>query len=168
MSIKDLVRRKKDTSGAAEESNPFALLRTEMNRLMDNFDSFWTDLPSFGALSSAQRSFLPNVEVSETEKAVQVSAELPGMTEKDIEVTLSADASMLTIKGEKKSEQESKEKNFHRYERSYGSFQRSVALPCAIDDKGVEANFQDGVLSMVLPKLPQEAQGIKKIAVKGK
>ncbi|MCG8425645.1 MAG: Hsp20/alpha crystallin family protein [Proteobacteria bacterium] len=163
MSIRDLVRRKK-APVSAEETNPLALFRSEMNRFVD---SFWSDWPSGAIFGQSNSSFFPNIEVSETDKAVEISAELPGMTEKELEVTLSADASRLTLKGEKKFEEEKKEKDYHHFERSYGSFQRVIALPCAVDEKRVEATFKDGVLAMSLPKLPEEAQGIKKISVKG-
>lgn len=164
MSIKDLVRRKKPAPPAVA-SSPFTQLRAEMNRLMDNF---WTDWPSLSLPDTFSGAFLPKVEVSEADKTVEVTAELPGMTEKDVEVTLSQDGSLLTLKGEKRYEEKKEEKDFHRFERSYGTFQRSVLLPCAVDDKQVEATFKDGVLTMVLPKLSPEAQGIKTIPIKGR
>ena len=96
------------------------------------------------------RVFSPAVDVTETENEVLVKAELPGMDQKDIEVSLVGD--VLTIKGEKKEEKEEKGENVHRIERSYGSFSRSFSLPCEVKSEAVEAKFKDGVLSLKLPK----------------
>ncbi len=92
----------------------------------------------------------PALNISEGEKEVTVTAEVPGMEAKDIDVSI--ERGVLTIKGEKKFEEEEKKDNFHRIERSYGSFQRAVALPSEVDDANVQASYKDGVLKLVLPK----------------
>jgi len=92
----------------------------------------------------------PAVNVSETDKEVLVDAELPGLDVKDVDVSLQGET--LLIKGEKKFEEEEKKDNFHRIERSYGTFTRAVPLPCNVDAKGVSAKFEKGVLHVVLPK----------------
>ncbi len=98
----------------------------------------------------SSRAFSPAVDVSESEHEIMVKAELPGIDQKDLEVSLSGD--VLTIKGEKKEEKEEKGDNVHRIERSYGSFSRSFTLPCEVKMEEVEAKFKDGVLSLKLPK----------------
>jgi HSP20 family protein len=98
----------------------------------------------------SSRSFSPAVDISETEHEILIKAELPGIDQKDLEVSLTGDA--LTIKGEKKEETEEKGGNVHRIERSYGSFSRSFTLPCEVKSEAVEAKFKDGVLSLKLPK----------------
>lgn len=160
MTIRDLIRRERAVP-APTASNPFAILR-EMNKMMDNF---WTDWTAPNVFRQGM-VFWPRVELSEDDKAIEVTAELPGLTEKDIEVVLSADGRALTIKGEKKFEEEKKEKNFHRSERSYGSFERTLVLPSAVDANNVETTFKDGVLALRFPKLPPDAQGHKRIEIK--
>jgi HSP20 family protein len=95
------------------------------------------------------------LDVSETDKEIKVTAELPGVDEKDVEITLTDD--LLTIKGEKKVEEERKDDSYHMVERSYGSFARSLRLPFSVDQDKVEARFEKGVLTVRLPK-PAEAQ----------
>jgi HSP20 family protein len=106
---------------------------------------------------------MPKVDVAETNDAVHVTADLPGLSENDIEVTLSD--GHLHIRGEKHDRKEDKDKNYHRIERTYGSFQRSIALPAEVDSEKVDASFKNGVLSVVLPKIATAISG-KKIAVK--
>jgi HSP20 family protein len=96
------------------------------------------------------RTFSPVVDIVENENDIIVKAEIPGMEQKDLDVNLVGD--VLTIKGEKKSEHEEKGDNFHRIERSYGSFSRSFALPCEVRGDKVEAHYKNGVLSLKLPK----------------
>jgi HSP20 family protein len=105
---------------------------------------------------------VPRLDVSETEREIKVTAELPGMDEKDVNVTLEGD--VLTLKGEKKAEAEEKGKNFHRVERTYGSFQRVITLPAEVDATKVTAGFKKGVLTVTLAKSP--AAQTRKIEVK--
>ncbi len=140
--------------------NPFDSFRHEMDRLMDNFFQGFNLRP----FEMRTTVFTPHVDVVDTGKSVNVSVELPGMDEKDIEVTLTKDA--LTIKGEKKEEKEEKGKDWYRSERSFGSFTRSIALPEGIDAEGGEASFKKGVLTVKLPKTKEAMKEAKKIAVK--
>jgi HSP20 family protein len=104
------------------------------------------------------------VDVAETEKTLEVTAELPGVNEKEIDVSLAGD--MLTIKAEKKSDKEEKTKDYHLVERSYGTFERSMQLPFKADATKIDANFDKGVLKLVIQK-PAEAQTkLQKIEVK--
>lgn len=108
---------------------------------------------------------VPSLDVSEDDKQITATAELPGMDEKDVEVTLSDN--VLTIRGEKKSEREEKDekKNYHLVERSYGSFRRSIGLDADVDAKNVRATFDKGVLKIVMPKLPQPQAKSTKIEI---
>lgn len=92
----------------------------------------------------------PAVDVSETDKEIAVTAELPGIEPKDVEITL--DKGLLTIRGEKKFEEEEKKENYHRIERSYGSFTRSISLPAEVDESKVKAKFDKGVLNVTMQK----------------
>jgi len=100
----------------------------------------------------------------EDEKAYKISAELPGIDAKDIEVSVSGD--MLVLKGEKRQETEEKDKNYHFSERAYGSFQRAFELPASVDRNKIEADFSKGVLTLTLPKTAEAQKPIKKIEVK--
>ncbi|GIK40693.1 MAG: hypothetical protein BroJett011_45260 [Chloroflexota bacterium] len=107
--------------------------------------------------------FSPRVDVTENEKEVRITAELPGLEEKDIDVSLSND--VLTISGEKKAEREDKGDNYYRMERSYGSFHRSIPLPTEVDTDHCDATFKNGVLQITLPKVHLK-ESAKKITIK--
>jgi HSP20 family protein len=147
--------------------HPMELFQREINRLFEDFsrDFFRTPTP-FGGGSEGFAS-VPRVDVSESENEYEVTAELPGIDEKDVEVTLADN--VLTIRGEKKVEREEKDKdkNYYMSERSFGSFRRAVPLPTEVDEGGVEANFKNGVLTVRLPKSPQAQAKTRRIEVKG-
>jgi HSP20 family protein len=121
-------------------------IRDEMNRL---FDNFFTGLPELrkGLLEG---EWAPSVDVAETDEEITVTAELPGVKQDEVDITITDD--VLTLKGEKKEEKEVKEKNYHRIERSYGSFQRSIALPTGVQADKAKAAYTDGVLTITVPK----------------
>lgn len=140
---------------------PFHSLHREMNRLFD--DIFHGRLHGpLHAGSEKHAPILPNVDVSETDGEVRISAELPGVSESDIDVSLDDD--VLVIRGEKKVEKTSDAGNYHFVERSYGTFQRAVQLPCAVEPDKARAEFDNGVLTVALPKR-QEAEQKRKITV---
>jgi HSP20 family protein len=141
-------------SAALRAQDPFAALRREMNDLFEGF------FPSSGEVGSGP--FMPRVDVREMDGEIRVSAELPGIDEKDLEI--SVDGDMLTIKGEKKAEKEEKGEEFYRLERSYGSFRRSVPLPCPVAVDKATASAAKGVLTIVMPKAAEAKK--KTIAVK--
>lgn len=143
---------------------PFESLRREMDRLFDDFHPGLPRIRPGQVWPKAAWDVVPAVDVSEKDGAYEVTAELPGMAEKDIEVKL-ADG-MLTIKGEKKEEKEEKEKDYYLSERRYGSFQRSFQVPEGIDTGRISANFAKGVLTVTLPKSAEAKQKEKKIEVK--
>ena len=134
--------------------NELTGMQQEMNRL---FDEFFGDRRS----ELAEGSWMPAVDVSETESEIVVRAELPGMTQDDIELNLQEN--VLTLKGEKKQEHQEEKENFHRVERNYGSFTRSFTLPCDANLDAVTATFKDGVLVITLPK--SEVAKPKKIEI---
>lgn len=139
----------------------YALDQT-INRM---FDDFFADFDRFGVRPFAEgTSFSPSIDLSETDSEVKVVAELPGLGENDVNVSLAHN--VLTISGEKKDEHEEEKENFHLIERSYGTFKRSVALSEEIDPDGVEASFKNGVLTVVLPKTTKAQEEVKKIQVK--
>jgi len=163
MAIKDLVpkfgRGRESVPARRGEWDPFRDFQREMNRL---FDDFFTDFPLArrrGEGEGAALAFRPRVDVAETEKEVKVSAELPGLDEKDVSVDMDDEA--VTIRGEKKEEKEEKGKNWHTREQSYGSFYRVVALPASVDGARAKARFKKGVLTVTAPKR-EEAQPKRK------
>ncbi len=143
---------------AVAERDPFLALRREVDALFDGFFS------EFGEPARALKDFDPRVDIKETDKEIHITAELPGVEEKDIDVSVSGDT--VTIKGEKHEEKEEKGEDRHRIERSYGAFRRSFSLPCEIDADKAGASFKKGVLSLTLPKNGVAAKS-KKIAIKG-
>lgn len=142
------------------ERVPFRALQQEVDKL---FNDFTSDLPLAGQWNDNGR-FAIQVDVAETEKTLEVTAELPGVNEKEIDVSLAGD--ILTIKAEKKSDKEEKTKDYHLVERSYGTFGRSMRLPFKADAAKIDAKFDKGVLKLVVQK-PAEAQTkLQKIEVK--
>ncbi len=147
-----------------EEWAPFESLRREIDRLFDD----WR-LPSrvlgfeVPRVSRAVWQVAPMMDVMEKEDAYEITAELPGLDEKDVEIKLSNHT--LTIKGEKTEQKEDKQTDYHLSERRYGSFQRSFRVPDGVDADKIDANFTTGVLTVKLPKTA-EAKAEKKIAVK--
>ena len=109
--------------------------------------------------------FMPQIDVDETEKEVRVTAELPGMEEKDVEVTLTQ--GVLTIKGEKREEHEENKRDFHHSELRYGMFQRAIQLPADIDADQAKASFKKGVLRITLPKTAEAQSSRRRIQIEG-
>jgi HSP20 family protein len=145
-----------------EYSNVFSL-QHDMNRLFEDFFRPF-DGSSFSPFSETSCMFQPRVDVIENEKDLRVSAELPGLDEKDLDVSILNDS--LTIKGEKREEKEENAGGYHRIERHYGSFYRNIPLPCEVDKENAEAVFKRGVLTIILPKSKETRREIKKIEIK--
>lgn len=151
---------KKNVAVRRDEENPFAMMQSEMNRIFDSFTrSLGVD--TFPAVYSA---FTPRLDVTEDAKAFTVTAELPGMSDKEIDLSIAGDT--LTIRGEKKEEKEEQGKNYFYSERTYGSFSRSIPLPRQIEADKVAASFKKGVLTITLPKTAAAMEKLKKISVK--
>jgi len=137
----------------------FGGLQEEINRL---FDDFWGEAAT--PLSGVRSSIVsPRVDLSESEDAYQISAEMPGLKEDEIEVNFSD--GVLSIKGEHKAESERKDALYHVRERSYGSFQRSFRLPESADVEKIGARFEDGVLSIAVPKRAEAKAQARRIAI---
>jgi HSP20 family protein len=153
--MKSLIPIGRDSSLTRTEANPLAMLQQEMDRLFDGFSKSFTGLSS--------RTLMPSMDLAETEKEIELTAELPGMEEKDVQ--LNVVDNQLTIRGEKKNQREEKEKDYHLVERNYGSFVRTVDLPPGVDLDSIKAVMSKGVLKVTVPK-PAPAQA-KKIEVKG-
>jgi len=159
----ELKKTEPATPAMERYSDPFAAMRAEMDRVFDSFLG-----RGFGRLTNPMRSewsepLLPKIDVRETKEDLVVEAELPGMDEKDVTVTLSH--GVLTMKGEKKSEREEKKDDYHLMERSYGSFQRSFRVGDGIDPDKVTAAFDKGVLKVTLPKRPEAMKAEKRIPI---
>jgi HSP20 family protein len=151
---------------------PLEGLRQEINRLFDDsgigtwrspFGSSLFDIEPFRRAKSAFTG-MPAVDVTETERAFKVAAELPGMDEKNIEVKVAN--GMLTIKGEKQEEKEEEKQDYYVRERSFGSFERTFKVPDGVDLDKVDASFKKGVLTVTLPKTAEAQKAEKKITVR--
>jgi HSP20 family protein len=162
MNMRDLIpwgRSQQTTpSRFRDEGDPFMTLHREMNRLFDDvFRGF--DMAPFGGMS--RMASWPHVEVVDNDKDVRISAELPGLEDKDVEVLMGD--GILTIRGEKKSEIEDKERAFS--ERTYGRFERRIPLAWEVEEDKIEASFKNGVLTVTLPKSAESRSEVKRIAV---
>ena len=163
------VKTEQERPLALREWQPFERLRREMDRLFDVFDwrsPFARSAFDIEPLWRRELSWaaMPAVDIAEKDKAYEVTAELPGMDENNIEVKVAS--GMLTIKGEKKEEKEEKKKNYYHSERRYGSFERRFQIPEGVDTSKIEASFKKGVLTVTLPKSPEAQAAEKKITVK--
>ncbi|QHP66256.1 Hsp20/alpha crystallin family protein [Bradyrhizobium sp. LCT2] len=165
-----VTKKTNEPAFGGETWRPFEALRKEVDRLFEDFgtDDFWRR--PFHSLAGFERNWAqklvstPAVDVTESDKAYEITAELPGMDEKDIEVNVANDG--LTIKGEKKFEREEKQKDYYVSERRYGSFERHFGLPKDVEADKIEASFRNGVLKVTLPKTAEAQKPAKKIEVK--
>ena len=133
-------------------------LQRQIDRVFDEFTGRWP------ATSAPNGGYWPALEMMETGDAIDVTAELPGVEAKDVDISASGD--MLTIRGEKKAEKQVKEKDYFCAERSYGSFARSLQLPFELDSAKVEATFEKGILKLHIPKPAGVRKETRKIAIK--
>jgi len=141
---------------------PFESLHGEIDRVFDDFDGgFWRT--PFRRIKSTFDT-MPAVDFTETDKAYEVTAEPPGLDEKDVEVKLANH--IVTIKGEKHDEKEETKKDYYIRERSFGSFQRILTVPEGVDADKVAATFKKGILTVTLPKTAEAQKAEKKISVK--
>ncbi len=154
MGLKSLMPIGRTRDVARREWNPFDGLQREVERLFDDF--------SRGYATPRTQDLTPSIDVTETDKEVEITAELPGLEEKDVQVNVADN--LLTIRGEKKAEREDKNKDYHVVERSYGSFSRTLELPESVDADAIQATMSKGVLKVVVPK-PAPAQ-VKKVSIK--
>lgn len=165
---------KKTEPALPKTENPWQSLielRRDMDRMFDDLSGRFLSTPLFTKgdfepfkwFTEKSGKVTPAMDVVEKDKEFQITAEMPGMSEKDVDVTVSN--GVLTIKGEKREEKEEKKKDYFLSERRYGSFNRSWRLPETVDADKIEAKFAKGVLSITLPKRPETEATAKKIAI---
>jgi len=154
MNLRSLIPVGRDRELAMPGYQPFATLQREIERLFDDFTR------GFPAVRT--QDLTPSLDVTETDKEIEITAELPGLEEKDVQINVADN--LLTIKGEKKAEKEEKDKNYRLVERSYGAFARTLELPAGVNPDQIKASIAKGVLTVTVPK-PAPAQ-TKTIEVK--
>lgn len=133
------------------DTNPFSFLQQEIDRL---FEGVTRNIPGFATTT------MPSMDISETDKAIEITAELPGLEKKDVELNVADN--LLTIRGEKKNEREEKNKDYHLVERSYGSFSRSVELPAGVKVEDISAEIANGLLKVTVQKpAPKQTKQIE-------
>jgi HSP20 family protein len=142
----------------------FSAMRDEMDRMFERFDADWPRLPGMFRRTGGASMVVPELDVRENGDAFTIEAELPGVEEKDVSVTLAN--GLLTIKGEKKDEREEKGETYYRSERSFGAFERALRLPDTVDDSRIEARFDKGVLTITAPKRPEAVKAERKIEIR--
>ncbi|NJO67456.1 MAG: Hsp20/alpha crystallin family protein [Rhodospirillales bacterium] len=166
LSMRDLIpwSRGRDVAAGRTAEHPLMTFQREFDRL---FDDLWrgVDVPLLGRGERAATMITPRIELREKEGDIIVSAELPGLQEKDVEVTLVDN--VLSIRGEKKVEKEEKEEGYTYSERSYGAFERRIPIDAEVMADKVEARFADGVLTVTLPKNPSAQAEIRRIPIGG-
>jgi HSP20 family protein len=167
MAITDLIPWKENDENALamrrRELDPFAQFRREVDQMFNGMPGNWT-----GPMNLLERrlgSWMPQVDVRETAKEIRVTAELPGMEEKDLAVSFLE--GLLTIKGEKNEEHEEEKGDVHRSERQYGMFERTIPLPAEVDPDKVKAAFKKGVLKITLPKTKEAQSNRRLIQIEG-
>jgi HSP20 family protein len=156
-----------------EAWHPLLRIRAEMDRLFEDFQSLMPTpsvgrsgaLEPFRAVHRMFGALTPAVSLAEKDDSYELTAEVPGLDEKDVQITLRDD--VLTIKGEKQAEAEEKTHGYYFSERRFGSFQRSFQLTDDVDPEKIEARFKNGVLTVTLPKNPAATKEEKKIPIKG-
>lgn len=151
-------------STGGREGSPFLALHREMNRLFDEtlrgFDA------AGGELAAAGAGFVPRCDVAENDEEIRVEVELPGLEQKDVDVSLTGD--LLVVRGEKRDRREtagSKDGRWHRVESRYGRFERVMQLPCEVEPDKTTARVENGVLSIVLPKAPSARPQVRRIEI---
>jgi len=178
--VKDIIPKKEKADPLPVRVEKYPALRSEgfgqpfleLQRATRLFDDFFREFGFSGGRWDEPLSLTPDVfgsqwprvDMSETDDEIQITAELPGVNKDDLEISVSE--GRMTIRGEKKEQEENKGKNYYRLERSYGAFQRSFSLPCEIDEDKVDASFKHGLLNIRLPKTEAARKRIKKIPVK--
>jgi HSP20 family protein len=154
MTLKSPVPLVRNRVPATREMSPFIALQQEIDRLFDGFSTAFT--------GRVAKDLAPTMDIAETDKDIEITVELPGMQEKDVQLNLADN--VLTIRGEKKNEREETKKDYHLVERSYGSFTRSIELPAGVNADQIKAEMANGVLKVAVTK-PAPTQ-TKKIDVK--
>ena len=164
--IRDIIpwsRGGREVSVRRESEDPMVALQSEFDRV---FENFWRafDLPMLSGGNGGFADVLaPRIDIRETDKSVEVTAELPGLDEGDVDISVAE--GMLTIRGEKKAEREESDQGYVLRERSYGRFERMVALPEGLDLDSAKATFKNGVLTVTIPKTAETQATMRRIPV---
>jgi HSP20 family protein len=166
------IKQNKSSAASTQRWHPLETLREDIDSLLEDFGrGYWQPLRQSlyagGPLVRRELSWdsrTPAVDVVESEKGYEITAELPGMDEKNVEVKVANDC--LTIRGEKQEEKEEKKKDYYLHERKFGAFERNFGVPEGVDVTKIEAVFKKGVLTVTLPKTPEAQKPAKKIDVK--
>jgi HSP20 family protein len=159
-----ILRRNNEIDQSSTEQNVCSL-QSQINKIFEDFLSpfdFYTSINSY----KPEKIGFPRIDLAETDAEYKIRAELPGMSDKDVELTYND--GVLTISGERKDECETEEKGYYYKESSYGSFRRSIRLPENIDDKKIEAGFKNGVLTIIASKSKENDSKVRKIAISSK
>lgn len=156
MAIGSLIPWRRD-----RDTDPFTALQHQMNRL---FDEITSPFAGRGEATGFGGGFTPRVDLSETPERYELTAELPGISEKDVDVSVAGN--VLTLRGEKKAEREERRENCYVAERSYGSFHRAFTLPQDVDADRIEGRYDNGVLKVMLPKSAEAQKGRRRIDIK--
>ena len=165
MTFKNLISMQSDQYNKPDHYNtdyPFFTIGKDMNGFLNPLspDFFGNSFIDFRPLKQDR---FPKVDISETKDNFLITADLPGIDEKNVNITL--DDGIITIKGEKKTDTEDKQGEFHSRERSYGVFQRSFEVPAIIDENKIDASFSNGVLTVKMQKTPEAKKEVKKILI---
>ena len=162
MKLRDLVPWREESKGLMR-LDPVTRLQSEINRLFEGFmPGFSTDLPS--VLTEGRTHYSPRIDLKENDKGLIVRCELPGMSEKEIDISLGDD--YLTIKGEKRYEEEKVEGEVTYHETAYGRFERVIPLAYPINQEAIDCTLRHGVLRIVLPKKAGAEKGVRKVSVR--
>jgi HSP20 family protein len=170
MAIRDIVPWRWGGLRRLGDDRPFQAFGTEIESLHRDIDRLFEGIwsggvePSLLSAGWATRDVVPNLDFVEDDNRFRLTVELPGMTDKDVDVSLTDRT--LTISGEKKDDKEKKDKGVYRRERAYGSFRRVMELPGDVDADKIHASFQDGVLTIDLPKSKEAQEKVRRIPVK--
>ncbi len=144
----------------SQELEPFRSLRQEVDRIFDDFFRGWSRPWTSGWLTPMEGGFTPSVDLKETDKEFVLTAEVPGVSKDELDVTITEDS--VTLRGERRQEKEEKNENYHYRETTYGAFQRVIPLPGEVVAEKAKAKLKDGVLTLVLPKAqPSKAKGVQ-------
>jgi HSP20 family protein len=154
---------KPDDRAVSRPRDLFSAMRSEMDRIFERFEQGFPRFPQLFR-SGEGSAIAPELDVRESNTSLTIEAELPGVAEKDVSVTLTD--GILTIKGEKKQDKEEKTDNYYLAERSYGMFERALRLPDSIDEAKIEAKFDKGVLKITAAKRPEAVKEQRKIEIK--
>ncbi len=147
----------------APDAWPFKSLHNEIDRVINEFSRSLVPGEAGEGKGVSGSTLAPNIDIAETDTSLEITAELPGIDETDIDLTVTENA--ITLKAEKKMDAEREDKGFHLVERRYGMFQRRIALPFKVDPDKVEANFGKGVLKIIVEKPPETENSSRKIDI---